>query len=724
MKVSEIRKKVDPLLVVRKRLPSYLKKEKISLPKSDHGKCIGGDAFTKKTVKYNQIPQFVQAISKFAKRNKLLCEEDNTVISKNKIIYINNLLSEIPKNKNILTSSLIHEIYRCLYKLNYLKVDVIITLFSILINNTIDFSNLSGYVNCNFRELMDITQYLYHFQNMCSSNIQSILQSNSEHFKLKVVNRYLTENSQNENVCSNTSNSVIYHYIYNYILRYSKDENIDILIYALLKGKNCEKKIKQYGKEEIKRAHFLNYMIKSKIFPVDIRTDEKNHSVLLKNCDNNVDISLHQRENNKNDINYDELEKEKELLIDYINAFYKLSDIFNFLLSKLLNYFNENTHLFDFYNSKILFFYIGKYKKYDLNLLEKMGNKIVEHIEKLKVNCNLLTDDDVVEEKRKYNYANNRIKKKRKKYVNTYLKIDSKEFLIVPYTIGLTMNIHFNNYLTEYVNVYILSLINSRVNCDMINFFYCLIGYKYIMLRFFILYNIFLFREKCLHNRKLLFKYNIFLNKLLKNQLNTHASTNSCKWDTTMTSNISVNMAETVSSYNGIIPVNVRSKNKDLLDKSSVDGNCNLKEEDTYLTRSKDWYIGAEKVNIQSEVDHLTNCDKIFDLLLHEFQINVDNIFLINLDRNALNQRYSSKQLHRFYNQYKNVYNKVYNYAIFLLSKYEISDMLHIYKKVNSLSLKDEVINHVYVEVLYEKIILNSEGKKDAASLLKCFCKG
>ena len=77
------------------------------------------------------------------------------------------------------------------------------------------------------------------------------------------------------------------------------------------------------------------------------------------------------------------------------------------------------------------------------------------------------------------------------------------------------MNTYFNNYLIEYINIYILSLINSRVNCDIQTFIYTLIGYKRIMVNFFILYNIFRFKEKCFQNENLLKKYKFFLNKLI-----------------------------------------------------------------------------------------------------------------------------------------------------------------------------------------------------------------
>ncbi|KNC37772.1 hypothetical protein PFLG_02685, partial [Plasmodium falciparum RAJ116] len=179
IKISSLRRKADPLLIVSKRLPSYIKKEKINLTRNSN--------VNKKNVKYYQIPQFVQELIKFTRKNKLWKEQNSenimdinnnnnnnnnndhpyihNIINKNKIHYVNNLLDEIPKHKNLLTSFLICEIYGCLYKLNYLKLDIIFLLFSILINNTINFFNLSGYVNCNFKELINITKYIYHFQN-------------------------------------------------------------------------------------------------------------------------------------------------------------------------------------------------------------------------------------------------------------------------------------------------------------------------------------------------------------------------------------------------------------------------------------------------------------------------------------------------------------------------------------------------------------------------------
>ncbi|CRG99681.1 conserved Plasmodium protein, unknown function [Plasmodium relictum] len=674
MNVSQIRRKVDPSLIVSKRLPSFLKKEKIILKKNDF----------KKNVKYNQIPRSVQDIIKFTKKNKLY--DDGNVINKNKLIFINNLLNEIMKNKVLLTSGSIYEIYRCLYKLNLFKIDIICNLYSILINNTIDFSSISGYVNCNFKDLMNITKYLYHFQSICNTNIHSILYNNDYDFKLKIVDRYLKENFKNRNIH-------IYNNIYNYIVKYNNHNNIDILIYSLIKYKNSDKE-----KEETKRKVENN----------------------IKNCKNNSENVSTLNKNEQNNFNDKKIKENKELLIEYINSSYKLNDMFNFLLNKLLTYFNENSNSFDFFNLKLLFFFLGKFQKYDMTILEKISNRMIEEIEKMKTNPKLL-DERHGEENKKYNYANNRIKKLKKKYMNTFMKINSKEFLIIPYAIGTSMNTYFNNYLIEYVNIYILSLINSRVNCDIVNFTYCLIGYKYIMLNFFILYNIFLFKEKCSKNKKLLNKYNIFFKKLINNVTDFK--------NTERIKKIEKDEIKKMNSvYNRIYnDVEKELNNSTFNDiKKTNDTNNenydNLKKKEKYFNNECRVYTTDSSNKIYAnQMKNLDDSYYIFNLLLKEFQINLEQISLINFDKNSFYQKYNSEQLQKFYFYYKNLFNKVYNYSIFLLNKYDISEMLKIYKNLKSLSVNDEIINKVYTEVLYEKIILNSESK-NVSSLLKFIC--
>ncbi|KAI4838823.1 hypothetical protein MKS88_002332 [Plasmodium brasilianum] len=801
MKISQIRRKADLSLIVRKRLPSFLKKEKINLRKSNtnnNNNDINDINFNKKKVKYNQIPQFVQAIIKFTKKNKGWCDEDD-VINKNKIIYFNNLLSEIPKHKASLTSALIHEIYRCLYKLNYIKIDVIFTLFSILTNNTLDFSNLSGYVNCDFKELINITKYLYHFQNICNTNIQSILYNN-ENFKLiKTVERYLREHAKNENSFNRNTccSSVIYNHIYNYILKFDNPDNIDILLYSLIKGKyaNTAKQnvkhekdlalpsdnfLKKLGTASPEGDNFIyeknNLLKKHENDSVCISSlnEGNSHDKLNKNREENEWIyyphmnhpNMDSSRTNCANTNSSHKDDNKELLIEYISNFYKINDMFNYLLNKVVIYFNENAHIFDFYNLKLLFFFLGKFQKYDLNLLEKISSRIMDEIEKMKVNPKLLNNDHLTEENKKYNYANNRIKKLRKKYLNTYMKIDSKEFLIIPYTIGISMNIYFNNYLIEYVNIYILSLINSRVNCDMENFIYSLIGYKYIMLRFFILYNICLFKEKSIKNEKILHKYNLFIRKLIKNAegtantytthrlnvigeqiQNSHINNiNSINNISNINSINSINNINNINSTNNIdnyhyyfpntsnnkevrdfIPTNVGddiSNRGTCLDKYDYAKNKEnmLHEKSNHIHDNKIEYNYLNKIDDKKNQGEyaIVSPDYVFNLLLNEFQMNIENIHLVNFDENFIYEKYSSVQLQNFYFYYKKLFDKVYNYAIFLLSKYDINDKLRIYKNLRSLSLSDQIINDIYIEVLYEKIVLNSNRNiMNASTTLK-----
>ncbi|CRG94186.1 conserved Plasmodium protein, unknown function [Plasmodium gallinaceum] len=690
MKISKIRRKVDPPLIVSKRLPSFLKKEKITLTKNNF----------KKNVKYNQTPQFVQAIIKFSKKNKIF--DDDNVINKNKLIYINNLLNEIPKNKDLLTSTLICEIYRCLYKLNFFRMDIIFNLYSILINNTINFSSINGYVNCNFKELINITKYLYHFQYICNTNIQSILNNNDNNFKLKIVDRYLKDNFKSRNVH-------IYNNIYNYIIKYNNHNNIDILIYSLIKYKNSDK-------EKVGTKRIIETDNSKELSPKNDLIDEINR----KNCKNDNGGISELNENVQKNFNNKQIEENKELLIEYINSFYKLNDMFNFLLNKILTYFNENSNIFDFYNLKLLFFFLGKFEKYDLGTLEKISRRIIEEIEKIKTNPKLIGEN--YEENKKYNYAKNRVKKLKKRFINTFMKINSKEFLILPYAIGISMNTYFNNYLIEYVNIYILSLINSRVNCDIVNFTYCLIGYKYIMLNFFILFNIFLFKEKCLKNKKLINKYNIFFKKLINNVKNFKNTEN-------IKSSVSDEI-KNISIYNSVFNDTKKELNNNVFNgiktfSDTKNENCDdLRKKENDLNNNE--YIvdktgNSSKINLNSEMENLSDSNYIFNMLLNEFQINLEQISLVDFDKNSFYQKYNSDQLEKFYLYYKNIFNKVYNYCIFLLNKYDINEMLKIYKNFKSLLIDDEVINKVYIEVLYEKIILNSESE-NVSSLLKFIC--
>ncbi|VWU49926.1 conserved protein, unknown function [Hepatocystis sp. ex Piliocolobus tephrosceles] len=706
MIISKIKRKADPSLIVSKRIPSYLRKEKIKITNSKKSN-INSNSFNKKNVKYNQIPEFIQDIIKYTKFYKQQNEETNKEMNKNKIIYFNNLLNEISKNKNVLTSYLIHELYRCLYELNYLRMDVILNLFNIFLNNTIDFTNLKGYVTCDLKELLNIITYFYHFQYLCKQNIHNILfcknniNSNNinDYFKLKVVQRYLTEHIHNERSCNSLYNyhTIMYSYIYRYIVKYNKLENIDILLYSLIQNKN---KINQ--KNQLYMDDYTNKLKQVTLQFVNMLKYENNDSFIKNEVNQNTylltlndsmctfintpDSEYHNENNQMNQhVDYNKIdgltttpihndkidektwneigEKNKKILIEYINNFYKLNDMFNFLLNKIVLYFNENTDKFYLDNLKLLFFYLCKYKKYNLSILEKIYNKIIERIENLKTNQsffttdeNMLTENGLHEnnmEIAKYDYEQNKIKKvkKKKKHTNsTYIKIDSKEFLLLPYSIGLSMKTYFNNYLIEYVNIYILSLINSRVICDIIHFFYCLIGYQYIMMHFFILYNIFRFKEKCLDNEQLINKYNLFLKKIIE-QVNF-----------------------------------------------------------------------TEQKTITNEELTAKNIEYIFQLLLNKFQININNIFLINVDKNSLNQQFNSTHLQNFYFYYKNIFDKVYNYTLFLLNKYNINDLLKIYKNIKSLSLNNEIINHIYVEVLHEKKEINSDEKANILTLLYLIC--
>ncbi|KYN99503.1 hypothetical protein PGSY75_1012800 [Plasmodium gaboni] len=719
IKISSLRRKADPLLIVSKRLPSYIKKEKIKLTRNSN--------VNKKNVKYYQVPHFVQELIKFTRKNKLWKEQNNennmdinnihinnnnnnndhacynNIINKNKIHYVNNLLNEIPKNKNLLTSYLICEIYGCLYKLNYLKLDIIFLLFSILINNTINFFNLSGYVNCNFKELINITKYIYHFQKVCNSNIQNILHKKPNLTELKIVQRYLKENNKEMK-----SKHGCYNYIYNYIQKYDHIDNIDILIYSLIK---CKKDEKGYIYEKIKKKDI-------------VLDDENDITSNIRNMSNMSNISNIFPPAITNTSNYNNTlvddNNEMDRLIDYINSFYKLNDMFNFLLNKILNYFNENSVNFDFHNLKLLFFFISKFEKFDTNLLENISNRLISEIEKMKTNPKLLDDEENSTndplEKNIVNHLNhNKIKRrlnmynKKMRYINTFNKINSKEFLILPYTIGLSMNRYFNNYLIEYINIYILSLINSRVNCDIQTFIYTLIGYRHIMVNFFILYNIFLFKEKCFQNENLLKKYKFFLNKLIHHDIqnmNQISSNKIIKIKNHMMNNKIKSEEETnIMNHNKYINVLNLEDTKHTINHLNLDQNISLqsvKEQDLHNI-----YYTSSKNELK------INQENIFDLLIKEFHINLEKIMLINFDKNSLYQQYTSKDIYHFFITYKKLFQKVYNYSIFLLDKHNINDMLTIYQHIKAHSLNDIIINHVFIETLYNKIILNSVPKKN-----------
>ncbi|VTZ69590.1 conserved Plasmodium protein, unknown function [Plasmodium chabaudi chabaudi] len=747
MRLSGIRRKVDPLLIVSKRLPSYLKKEKINLSKTSKNNNDNSNKFNKKHVKYNQIPAFVQDIIKFTKKNKYNYETDDVSIDKNKIIYFNNLLNEIEKNKNVLTSTLIHDIYQCLYKLNYLKIDIICNLFSILINNTIDFSNLKGYVNCNFKELINITQYLYHFQNICKKNIHSILYNNKEYYNLKVVQRFVKENGDNINFDNNSYKNIIYTNIYNYIAKYDQAENIDILLHSIIKANNHSnrKGEKQIG-EIPSQSDGLPMGLNTQCQHSDqIKILEKNCPIKCgiiesSDCSNNVYTEEDSKKiESSNLLSYTHSnaksvkEGEEEFLIEYINSFYKLNDMFTFILNKVLNYFNENTNLFDFYNLKLLFFYLGKYKKFDINLIEKISNKLIEEIENIKTNHKLVSDNNAFEENKKYNYANNnQRKKKKKKYINTFSKIDSKEFLIIPYTIGVSMNTHFNNYLIEYVNIYILSLINSRINCDVVNIIYCLVGYKYIMIIFFIMFNIFKFKEKTMQDINYLNKYNTFLKRIIKNKVNiSQIYSEKLNIISEKENEFAHNINGTSPNPNAHKKVEAFFENELYNYENEMNNNCRLEKNNFNLKNQEENankninqnnninnHNCSRNIKIDPNINDLINPDYVFNFLLKEFEINVNKISLINTNKNSLNYSYDSKQLEEFYIYYKNIFYKVYHYSIFLLNKYDIKDMLKIYQNLKSISLNDDIINNIYTEVLCDKITLNSPNNQNASSLI------
>ncbi|SCM24482.1 conserved Plasmodium protein, unknown function [Plasmodium chabaudi chabaudi] len=747
MRLSGIRRKVDPLLIVSKRLPSYLKKEKINLSKTSKNNNDNSNKFNKKYVKYNQIPAFVQDIIKFTKKNKYNYETDDVSIDKNKIIYFNNLLNEIEKNKNVLTSTLIHDIYQCLYKLNYLKIDIICNLFSILINNTIDFSNLKGYVNCNFKELINITQYLYHFQNICKKNIHSILYNNKEYYNLKVVQRFVKENGDNINFDNNSYKNIIYTNIYNYIAKYDQAENIDILLHSIIKANNHshrkgEKQIGEIPSQSdglpmglnTQCQHSDQIKILEKNCPIKcgiIESSDCSNNVYTEEDSKKIESSslLSYTHSNAKSVK----EGEEEFLIEYINSFYKLNDMFTFILNKVLNYFNENTNLFDFYNLKLLFFYLGKYKKFDINLIEKISNKLIEEIENIKTNHKLVSDNNAFEENKKYNYANNnQRKKKKKKYINTFSKIDSKEFLIIPYTIGVSMNTHFNNYLIEYVNIYILSLINSRINCDVVNIIYCLVGYKYIMIIFFIMFNIFKFKEKTMQDINYLNKYNTFLKRIIKNKVNiSQIYSEKLNIISEKENEFAHNINGTSPNPNAHKKVEAFFENELYNYENEMNNNCrleknnfNLKNQEENGNKNIDQnnninnHNCSRNIKIDPNINDLINPDYVFNFLLKEFEINVNKISLINTNKNSLNYSYDSKQLEEFYIYYKNIFYKVYHYSIFLLNKYDIKDMLKIYQNLKSISLNDDIINNIYTEVLCDKITLNSPNNQNASSLI------
>ncbi|ANQ07908.1 Uncharacterized protein PCOAH_00022210 [Plasmodium coatneyi] len=713
MKISPIRRKVNSSLIVSKRIPSYLKKEKINLSKNN-------GSFDKKSVKYNQVPQFVQEIIKFTKKNKLLQEEDNSVISKNKLIFLNNLLSEIQRNKTILTSSSIHDLYRCLYKLNYLKIDVICTLFSILINNTINFSKISGYVHCDFKELINITKFLHHFQKLCNSNIQAIIQDSHESVNLRIVQRYLKEHGKKSgpSVGGTYNSGEVYTHVYNYIAKYDRVDNVDILLYSLIKGKQNNVVTGGVGSYREVTTDGCSPLREVPLLASPSGASQEECS--LGECISDEIGNIPTNEANPTDRSVIAEGAKKTLLVDYINSFYKLNDMFTFLLNKVLKYFNENAQSFNLYHLKLLFFFLGKFQMFDAHLMEKITNRIIEEIERIKTNPKLLHDDTSTEERKKHNYANNRMKKLRKKCVNTFIKIDSKEFLTLPYTIGLSMNTYFNNYLIEYINIYILSLINSRVNCDMVSFTYCLVGYKYIMVHFFILFNIFLFKEKCTKNSKLLDKYGIFLRRLGRDATfrgggqfgEAHTTVPSEEKKNFLRNGNIEPDGPTQSTLTGEEKLTNRGADVKMWKSSNEESNCIAN-------------ISCAQVEHTNEADIVgchTNPEQIFHLLLGEFQMRVENIFLINLDKHSMQQSYNSEQLRKFYLHYKKLFQKVFNYAIFLLSKYEPEEMLRIYKNLKAHALNDQVVNQLFVEVLYEKAVFNSGNEKKVSSLLRCIC--
>ncbi|EUD67439.1 hypothetical protein C922_02145 [Plasmodium inui San Antonio 1] len=742
MKISPIRRKVNSSLIVSKRIPSYLKKEKISLSKNN-------GSFDKKSVKYNQVPQFVQAIIKFTKKNKLLQEEDNSVISKNKLIFLNNLLSEIQKNKTLLTSSSIHDIYRCLYKLNYLKIDVICTLFSILINNALNFSKITGYVHCDFKELINITKFLHHFQKICNSNIQAIIHDTHDSGNLRIVQRYLREHGKKSGPSlGGTYNSgEVYTHVYNYIAKYDRVDNVDILLYSLIKGKqtNVATGVGSYVEVTTNGCSSLG---EGPLLDSPKGASQKECS--LRGCKNEavgdfpsnganqkegsaIEEEAAQKENHFKLTNGEKTTKQenhfsltngeeakKTLLVDYINSFYKLNDMFTFLLNKVLRYFNEHALSFNFYHLKLLFFFLGKFQMFDAHLMEKITNRIIEEIERIKTNPKLLHDDTSIEERNKHNYAKKRIKKLRKKYLNTFIKIDSKEFLTLPYTIGLSMNIYFNNYLIEYVNIYILSLINSRVHCDMVNFTYCLVGYKYIMVHFFLLFNIFLFKEKCMKNSKLLEKYSIFLRRLGKDATLSGSGQLGRAHSAGPSEEAKIFLPSSSIKQDGPTR-NILNREEKLTNRGAHVKMCKTSNEEkncmTTLTCTQ-----ADHTDRRGKTGWYTNPEETFNVLLGEFQMRVENIFLINLDKHSMEQSYNSEQLRKFYLHYKKLFEKVFNYAIFLLSKYEPEEMLPIYKNLEAHALNDQVVKQLYVEVLYEKVAFNSGNEKKVSSLLRCVC--
>lgn len=407
-------------------------------------------------------------------------------------------------------------------------------------------------------------------------------------------------------------------------------------------------------------------------------------------------------------------------LIDYINSFYKLNDMFNFLVNKILNYFNENSLNFDFHNLKLLFFFISKFEKFDSSLLENISNRLINEIEKMKTNPKLMDDEenstnDPIEKNITNHLNHNKLKRrlnrynKKNRYINTFNKINSKEFLILPYTIGVSMNTYFNNYLIEYINIYILSLINSRVNCDIQTFIYTLIGYKRIMVNFFILYNIFRFKEKCFQNENLLKKYKFFLNKLIYHDIQNMNQMSFNKIikikNHMMDNNMESEEEKNKINHNKYINVLNSEQQKHIINHLNLDQNISVQS-------AKEQTL--DHINNTSSKDELKmNQENIFDLLIKQFHINLDKIMLINFDKNSLYQQYTSKDIYHFFMTYKKLFHKVYNYSIFLLDKHNINDMLTIYQHIKAQSVNDIIINHVFIETLYNKIILNSVPKKN-----------
>ncbi|GAB66065.1 hypothetical protein PCYB_082260, partial [Plasmodium cynomolgi strain B] len=621
-----------------------------------------------------------------------------------------------------------------------------------------------GYVHCDFKELINITKFLHHFQKICNSNIQAIIHDSHQSLNLRIVQRYLKEHGKKSgpSVGGTYNSGEVYTHVYNYIAKYDRADNVDILLYSLIKGKETNVAIeggsyrevttdgcahvgegplldspggasqKEYSQRGCKNDGFGDFPLnganpKEGSAIAEEATQQGNQFSMInaeEATQQGNQFSMRNAEEATQQGNQLSMangeEAKRTLLVDYINSFYKLNDMFTFLLNKVLSYFNEHAQNFNLYHLKLLFFFLGKFQMFDAQLMEKITNRIIEEIERIKTNPKLLQDDTSTEERKKHNYAKMRIKKLRKKYVNTFIKVDSKEFLTLPYTIGLSMNTYFNNYLIEYVNIYILSLINSRVNCDMVSFTYCLVGYKYIMVHFFILFNIFLFKEKCMKNSKLLEKYSIFLRRLGKDATFRGSAQFGGAHSLAPSEETKDFFLRSSSSIEQDGPTqNILSREEKLTNREAHVKMCKSSNEEnnhmaTFTCTQKDHTDERDKTEWH------TNPEEIFNLLLGEFQMRVKNIFLINLDKHSMQQSYNSEQLRKFYLHYKKLFEKVFNYAIFLLSKYEPDEMLRIYKNLNAHALNDQVVKQLYVEVLYDKVVFNSGNEKKVSSLLRC----